>query len=156
MTSVIRGSDNFDSAATRSVIRLSESNGNGSTNTGVRRFSNVQQNTGTDVTYADSATDGASFLVNNAGVYSVQYGDSSTAAANIAITLNSTALTAANASTITAAQRLACVQSTGVTIPASITWVGYLPAGSVIRCQINAGAANAATNTAQMTIARVW
>jgi len=47
----------------KSQIRLNTPNGYGSTNTKIRRFLNVVENQCPDVTYADSATLGASFTV---------------------------------------------------------------------------------------------
>ncbi len=48
-------------------------NGFGSTNTIVRRFSNVIVNKGSAITYADDSVYGASFLINTPGVYAITY-----------------------------------------------------------------------------------
>jgi hypothetical protein len=53
-------------------------NGFGSTNTIVRRFSTVDLTIGTSITYADDSVYGASFLVNDPGVYTVNYTDQRT------------------------------------------------------------------------------
>ena len=50
-------------------------NGYGSTNTKIRRFSTTQTSTGSDITYADSATLGGSFTINTAGLYSIYLTD---------------------------------------------------------------------------------
>jgi hypothetical protein len=72
-----------------SMVRLQTGNGHGSTNTHIRRFSNLLTNTGDAVTYTDSATDGASFRINETGMYHITYQDSkSTSAANFGITRN--------------------------------------------------------------------
>lgn len=59
----------------RSSITVDTGNGHGSSGTAIRRFTNLISSQGTDITYADSATDGASFTVNTSGVYSVAYSD---------------------------------------------------------------------------------
>jgi hypothetical protein len=83
----------------RSVVRLSTGNGHGSTNTKIRRFTTTIENKGTAITYADSATAGASFTINEDGVYSMSYVDSrSTGGWNAGITKSSTQLTTSIAS----------------------------------------------------------
>lgn len=49
-------------------------NGYGSTNTAIRRFTN-QTTVGSDITYADSATLGATWTINTAGNYAMVYTD---------------------------------------------------------------------------------
>lgn len=60
--------DNSDSA-----VRVYGGNGFGSTNTSVRRFTNLADNFGTDITYTDSATLGASFTINTSGLYDISF-----------------------------------------------------------------------------------
>ena len=57
------------------VVSVNTGNGHGSTNTLVRRFTTTSESTGTSITYADSATLGASFTINATGIYSVYYQD---------------------------------------------------------------------------------
>lgn len=81
-------------------------NGHGSSNTKLRRWTNTTT-TGTDITYADSATAGGSFTVNTAGWYVVSYWDScTTAAAHIGLSLN-TAQGTVSITGITTANRIA-------------------------------------------------
>lgn len=78
-------------------------NGFGSTNTKIRRF-NTSATTGTDITYADSATNGASFTINTAGIYSICYNDYNAGGGFFAgISLNSSNNTT-NIETLTYAQ----------------------------------------------------
>jgi hypothetical protein len=58
-----------------SAVRLNTGNGFGSTNTSVRRFANTLDNLGSAITYTDSATLGASFLINETGMYNFMYND---------------------------------------------------------------------------------
>jgi hypothetical protein len=78
------------SSTPNSEVRLNTVNGFGSTNTMIRRFTNTTINTGTDITYADSATLGATFTINTAGVYAISYSDSFAASADMGLSLNST------------------------------------------------------------------
>jgi hypothetical protein len=75
-------------------VRVYTGNGFGSTNTKIVRFSNIQKNVGTAITYADSSTLGGSFTINEAGVYSISCGiRSNSSSTYVGVTLNSTALT---------------------------------------------------------------
>lgn len=56
-----------------SEVFVSDCNGWGSTNTYIPTFANVNTNVGSDITYASSASNGASFTVNTTGIYSVSY-----------------------------------------------------------------------------------
>lgn len=58
-----------------SNVTVTTGNGYGSTNTGVRRFSTIQRQSGIDITYTDSATLGGSFTINTPGVYSMNLCD---------------------------------------------------------------------------------
>lgn len=82
--------DNSDSA-----IRLNTGNGFGSTNANVRRYSNLSDSFGTDITYTDSAALGAYFTVNKDGLYNIIATDqnSTTSSFDLAITKNQTTLT---------------------------------------------------------------
>lgn len=60
-------------------IILDTGNGTGSTNTRIRRFSNVRKNTGAAYfTYADDAALGATFTILVAGLYFINYSDAAT------------------------------------------------------------------------------
>lgn len=52
-------------------------NGSGSVATTIRRYTTVMTNVGTAITYADSATDGASFTINEDGIYAMYSTDKS-------------------------------------------------------------------------------
>ncbi len=139
---------------TRSMVRLHTSNGYGSTNTVIRRFSTTVTNQGADITYADSATLGATFTINAAGVYALSYSDNFNSAADMGLSLNSSQLTTSIFS-ITAADRLAATSTGGVTFTGLAAWIGYLPSGSVIRPH-GTGQATSAAALAQFTISRMF
>jgi hypothetical protein len=87
------------SQSPRSVVRLTTGNGHGSVNTKIRRFTTIVENKGTAITYADSATAGASFTINEDGVYSMTYVDAKSSGGwNVGISKNSTQLTTSIAS----------------------------------------------------------
>jgi hypothetical protein len=137
---------------TVSMVRLNTANGYGSTNTVIRRFTNVVTNQGTDITYADSATLGASFTINTAGVYSISHTDFQTNGF-VGISLNTTQPTTniqalSNPSEVLAAVFTAITNGAGCP-----SWTGFLPAGSVVRPHNN-GVANSGGAT-QFTITRV-
>lgn len=117
------------------VITAHTGNGQASINTGQRRFTTIQTNVGTAITYADSATLGATFTINESGIYSVHGRDAHTLAGMYSgITRNATVLdVGVNSLSVTAGQRV-CLAG-----PApSATFVGAsdvvrLVVGDVIR-----------------------
>lgn len=72
---VVSNNTNWDimSIATKAELYLDTANGYGSTNNKIPRFSNARSNFGSAFTYADSATNGASITINEAGMYCVEY-----------------------------------------------------------------------------------
>lgn len=108
-------------------------NGHGSTNTMIRRFTTAMTNVGTAITYADSATLGASFTINEAGFYEIYYQEVISGGTNFGVSLNSAALTTSVA-TITVATRVALLANTAATTETqSVTRVLLLAASDVIR-----------------------
>ncbi len=77
------------------AVRVTTGNGLGSTNTQIRRFTTTLASVGTAITYADSATNGASFTINEAGIYAVVYMDEGSGGGNAiyGVSLNSNQLT---------------------------------------------------------------
>ena len=139
----------------QSMIRLNTSNGYGSTNTKIRRFTNQVTNQGTDITYADSTTLGASFTINTSGVYAVSYADDFSSPAWCAVSLNTTAPTT-SADLLPAAELLTIgVGNNSTSSSGFCSWVGYLPAGSVLRPHTSGVGVGGSPNTVQFTITRV-
>jgi hypothetical protein len=120
-------------APVQSMVRLHTSNGYGSTNTKIRRFSTVLTNIGSDILYADSATLGATFTVTAPGVYAISYVDNfSTNGNNFGLSLNSTELST-DVGSIAAADVLLTgyIPDNGPRHNLAITV--YLRAGDVVR-----------------------
>lgn len=106
--------------------------GNGSTNTYCRRFLSTDTNVGTAITYADSATLGATFTINESGMYALFYCDqASGATTQLIITKNSTTLTSG---AIAFSISSTADAPTGAIATATAPCV-YLEAGDVIRAQ---------------------
>lgn len=136
----------------QSMVRLDGANGYGSTNTRIRRFTNVVTNAGSDLTYADSAANGASFTINTSGVYAISYCDSFAGGGPLGLSLNSSQLTT-DITAITAANRLAMARIANNNYGMEVSWTGYLSAGDVVRAHTNAGAVG--TDPVHFTIVRV-
>jgi hypothetical protein len=112
-------------------------NGHGATNTKIRRFTS-SSTTGSDITYADSAANGATFTINKKGVYSVHYCDYSTAGVdNLGLSLNSSVLTTNITSSTRANGLLGFVTTSGAQSPASISLTRRLNVGDIIRAHTN-------------------
>lgn len=140
--------------AAKSCVRLTTANGYGSINTKVRRFTTTALSQGTDITYADSATLGASFTVNKSGVYAVSYSESFSGAEAFGVTTNATAGSTGIRS-VPAAEVL-CVSTTqGATGEASVSATVYLTAGTVLFARTLGALAAGAGVPATFTITRV-
>lgn len=134
------------------VVRVNTANGNGSTNTAVRRFTNIVTNTGSDITYADSATLGGTFTINTDGVYAISYSDSFGAAADFGISLNSTQLTT-SINAITLADRLVMTTTNAANTAENNSITLPLSATDVIRAHASNNTVGA--NAALFAISRV-
>lgn len=137
-----------------SYVRLNTANGYGSTNTMIRRFTNIVNQGGTDITYADSATLGGSFTINTSGTYSISFSDQFTAASNLGISLNSATLTTAIGG-IAVAEILSAVTTSAANFSSVATFTGLLSAGAVVRAHTSGIAAGTTPTFCQFTIARV-
>lgn len=120
--------------APNSHVYANTGSGYGSTNTKIRRISGTPTTVGTDITFADSAANGSSFTINTTGVYSMTYtdGKSSGTGAQIGISVNSAQLTT-NVFNITAANRLAYMDSAVTNGWSSISVTVFLSSGDVVR-----------------------
>jgi len=65
----------IDNGSADSFVSVHTPNGYGTTNTKIRRFTTVLTATGTAIAYADSATLGGSFTINEPGVYTIYASD---------------------------------------------------------------------------------
>lgn len=142
--STIQGSGGQPKFLGTSMVRLDTQNGYGSTNTRIPRFTNIRANQGNDITYADSATLGASFTINTAGVYAISFTFSAGASEGFAVTLNESAGTLSSAAAAVAVSEvLQFCDSPAEGSAGALAWTGYLAAGSIIRPHTNAGTSSA-------------
>lgn len=124
-----------DDGVGNQVAQVSTGNGFGSTNTTCRRFTTTVSAVGSDITYADSAANGATFTINTAGLYEIVYFDTyNFAGGEACITKNSAALTSPPSGQ-TAANVLAWGPSGFASVPAFVSVVASLAASDVIRAQ---------------------
>ena len=135
-------------------VLLHTGNGLGSTNACIRRFTTVQSSTGTAITYADSATLGASFTINAPGLYAMTYTDKINAGSSVHGISKNTATPNGNITGNAAATRL------GLTVAApnlasALTIVALLAAGDVIRPHTNAGQDNASPEFSNFSIRKI-
>ena len=116
-----------------SLVKLDTGNGHGSTNTCIRRFTNVRENWGVDITYSDSATLGGSFLINTDGIYDITYVDSfGSTASPYGISADSATLST-GISTIAVATVLSRSTCNVAQNYDACSYSGFLAAGTIIR-----------------------
>lgn len=113
-------------------VTVTTGNGYGSTNNKIRRYTTTQTNTGTAITYADSAANGASFTINEPGIYEIFTVDIRGGAASVfGASVNSSQLTT-DISSITAANRI-CYSSIANGTTAAVSRTMRFSAGDVVR-----------------------
>jgi hypothetical protein len=124
-----------------SYIRVQSSNGYGSASTMNKRYSNVIDNNGSDVIYADSATLGGSYTIVTPGVYHVDACATGPGNHSVGLSLN-TVQGATSVVSITAATRIAYNTGNGNGTTASCTRL--FQANDVIRSHTDGQAASTA------------
>ena len=122
-------------------IVMTSSNGAGSTNTKFGRFTTTESSAGTSITYADSATLGGSWTINDTGKYAVHLEDAPGLGAYFGISKNSAQGTT-NIQNITATDRLMQSQSKHATYWDAVSGVFQLTAGDVLRNHIDVSASS--------------
>lgn len=133
-----------------SSISVNTANGYGSTLTAIRRFLNNPINIGTDITYTDSASNGASFTILTTGLYNISYSDNANQAFNMGITKNETG----NITSAASANILAWDSGASNALSASVSCQAYLVAGDIVRAATDASPNSQAGRTT-FTISKV-
>lgn len=114
------------------IVTVHTGNGHGSTNTKIRRFTTTLESTGTKITYADSATLGASFTINEDGLYEIYYQELASALTAYGASKNSSQLTTTIAS-ITIADRIIFSELDNIVNPVPASRIVKLSATDIIR-----------------------
>ena len=143
--------------AVQSMVRLIGSNGYGTTNTAVWRFTTQVTNQGTDITYAASAANGDTFTVNTNGVYAITYCNQYNTGTYMGLSLNATGSDLTTSIVNLAASKIVAFSTTATSnYPIAVSWTGYLPSGSIVMAH-NGVSSVAGTITAgvNFTITRV-
>jgi hypothetical protein len=152
------GNMQTSSSIQNSYVKLSTSNGYGSTNTKILRYLNVDANVGGDITYSDSATLGNSFVINADGVYAMSVTQSVQSGIECAVgfTVNESGYGTTIIYNIPAPTRLAhaFVNVTTANSAMCAQWTGFLSAGDIIRVHGNGNATSSAAYD-QMSIIKV-
>lgn len=111
----------------------------GSTATKIRRFDTTRINAGSAITYIDSATNGASFTINQRGIYSIMFIAQWNAANDFGISLNSASLTT-DITLLTDTEIIAVNENGGNDFPMQATVTLWLDVGDVVRPHVDLGA----------------
>ena len=136
-----------------SMVIVNTANGYGSTNTKIRRFTTIVTNTGSAITYADSAGNGGSFTINEDGIYCISYSDNASSSFVLGLSLNSAQLTT-NIQNITTANRLSVAEAWNGNASGFCSWCGILSATDVIRAHTDGIAGGTAAITT-LTITQI-
>ena len=128
-------------------------NGYGSTNTKIRRYTTTLKNSGSAITYADSATLGASFTINVGGIYAIYRAEQFVAAGNMGVSLD-TATPTTNIQLLAVDEILILDQMISTKTYHSVCRVAHLAAGGVLRPHDSA-ALNGTTDACMMAVKRI-
>jgi len=143
------GSQVFDSKQ-NSEIFLQVGNGTGSTNTKVRRYTDIVVNSGgADLTLAQSSTLGDSITVNTTGVYAISVADTATTPNDATIAINQTVVTSGVSALI--AMRFG-VNSSQISCA---TAIAKIVAGSVVRWTVDNNATLSTAGGVSFRITRI-
>ena len=127
-------------------------NGQGSTDTKVRRYTNTTQ-TGQSIVVSTVAANGTIFTIAESGHYVLTRTDVAASAQHFGVSVNSSQLTT-NIASITTANRLT-LDTTGAGIDTCSGWGGNLTAGDIVRAHDGGTVTNGTTVRNMFSIARV-
>ena len=141
---------------TLSEVAVSAGNGHGSTATRIRRFTTTNTNTGTDITYADSATNGGSFTINTAGIYMATYTDNRTATGptQMGISGNASSLTT-DVQSLAYPEVLVAITTAAIGYPGSVSVTFTAAVNAVIRAHTAGGADETVGSKSNFRIVRI-
>ena len=122
----------------RSRILVGTGNGHGSTNTRIRRFVTTHTSIGSAITYTDSATLGATFTINEDGIYSLTYTDAASVESEFGISVNAVSV-GTDIDAITASERIALTSDASASGFSECGTTTRLQVGDVVRAHTDGG-----------------
>jgi hypothetical protein len=125
-------------------------NGHGGTNTKIRRFTTTVSDT--LGSYADSAANGATFTIPEAGLYMINYSDIAGGSSYCGLSLNSAQLTTAFES-ITESTK---IMYSGILGPGGSGVIDYFASGDVIRAHTTGSGMTDALSATRLAIVRLF
>ena len=128
-----------------SLVQVKGGNGYGSTNTKFRRFTTAVTNTGTDITYADSASNGGTFTINTTGMYTISFRDKDAVARYFGVSRNGDGTNNIELEPVFSSQIAITFNVAGAVNGSS--WTGKLVAGDVIAMHTDGGSTNTDDDT---------
>lgn len=140
----------FASVPKKIEITFNTSNGYGSTNTTIRKFTTMTDNGHGHITGANDAADGASVTINTPGLYYMNYMDSLASATSYGISRNSTA----TIGSVSLTDRLAHTEASAAQTQ-FISALRWLNAGDVIRFSVGGAIGVDTASRAQAAITKV-
>lgn len=144
----------FEQHAPRSEVWLYDGNNYGAVNTVIRRWVTTGRNVGSAITYADDADAGASFTINEDGLYSVSFSDNFNAGSSMGISQNSTQLTTGIAG-INQADVAFATTAPATNQSGSCGGVLFLKAGDVLRAHTDGSPQGTSTSLMIFRITKV-
>jgi hypothetical protein len=137
-----------------SYVRLTGSNGYGSTDTHIRRYTTIEDQRGDDLALTQSSVNGDYVTVNRDGIYSFMiYDNFSSASSYLGLSIN-TAATTTSVISLASAERLSADTVSTANQLGVATYTGFFRVGDVIRPHTTAQA-TAAPGRAGFSAARV-
>lgn len=130
-------------------VAVHTGNGYGSTKTKFRRFTTTLHNDGTDITYADSSANGASFTINETGLYYIRYNDDDQSF--MAVTRNQAGTATPEGTT---PSDMFIINTNTANGPVSTTAVAFLDATDVINAHSTADSTDT-SNTVYFEVIRI-
>ncbi len=132
-------------------------NGYAAVFTGARRFTTVRRQIGKSITYIDDVNNGATIIINEPGLYTVSYADSSnTSAPNVGIFLNRPVSDAGNVlSNTTSPETLIAVGGATLGATGQATITSWFEAGSKLMFVNQAGDQSTSINFPAVRVTRI-
>lgn len=138
----------------RSEVWVYTANGYGAVATKIRRWTTANRNTGTAITYADSANGGGTFTINEDGLYGYSYSDAIGTSVIWGVSLNTTGTTT-DFGSLSQTEQLAWTQNAAGGDAENVAGTVYLKPGDIIRAHTTGAAGGANDSLARFHIIKL-